>query len=176
MQGWLGRWNEKHKPCPKQNIEPQLSTRVLEVGLFNDKPCLLESDGKRGRWTALSHCWGGGLQVKTTTSNRALHCAGTGLTLEELPPTFRDAIRIVRKLGIPYLWTDALRIVQDDPGDWQREAKCIDYVYSNATVTLAAEASPNSTTGVLCSMQESRGPPKSLVHSSCYSRRMVVEE
>jgi len=40
----------------------------------------------------------------------------------ELSVTFKDAIVITQELGIPYLWTDSLRIIQDEQDDWNQEA------------------------------------------------------
>ena len=42
-------------------------------------------------------------------------------------------------------------------------------IYSNATVTIAAEASTDSTVGILQSMEQLRAPHSNIVHSLCHS-------
>lgn len=69
------------------------------------------------------------------------------MPLEEMPQTFRDAVRITRRLGLKYLWIDSLCICQDDPEDWAREAGRMADVYSNAYVVIAANRSADSTGG-----------------------------
>ena len=169
MRGWLERCQKEHKTCPKQDVEHELPTRLLDVGPSTSEPFLRASKGRWGTWAALSHCWGRRLRVKTTRSNLEAQYEGKGLTLNELPPTFRDAVRIARDLGIRYLWIDALCIIQDDKDDWEREAERMGSIYSNATVTIAAEASTDSTVGILRSMEQLRAPHSNIVHSLCHS-------
>ncbi|KAI4624508.1 hypothetical protein J4E83_004183 [Alternaria metachromatica] len=57
-----------------------------------------------------------------------------------LPPVFKDAIDISRSLEVPYLWIDALCIVQNDAEDWDKEAALMGQVYSNAFCNLGASA------------------------------------
>ena len=45
-----------------------------------------------------------------------------GLPLNKFPATLRDAIIVVRKLNIRYIWIDALCTMQDSPEDWTQEA------------------------------------------------------
>lgn len=169
MRGWLKRCKKEHKTCPKQDVQHELPTRLLDVGSSTSDPFLMVSNGRWGTWAALSHCWGRRLRIKTTNSNLNAHCEGFGLKLDELSPTFQDAVRITRELGIKYLWVDALCIIQGDTDDWEKEAKRMDYIYSNATVTIAAEASPDSTIGILRSMEQSRSPQSMRANSLCHS-------
>lgn len=66
-----------------------------------------------------------------------------------LPQTFRDAVAVTRRLGIPYLWIDSLCIIQDSPDDWAAESARMAYIYENAFVTIAADAAVDSRTGFL---------------------------
>ncbi|SPO05928.1 uncharacterized protein DNG_08617 [Cephalotrichum gorgonifer] len=58
--------------------------------------------------------------------------------ISKLAQTFQDAIHLVRRLGIPYLWIDSLCIIQDDKEDWRAEASRMCSVYENAHLTIAA--------------------------------------
>ncbi|KAL8330197.1 hypothetical protein RB593_001280 [Gaeumannomyces tritici] len=58
------------------------------------------------------------------------------MPLDELPPSFRNAITITRQLGIQYLWIDALCITQDSMDvDWPKEAAKMEHYYTHSTVT-----------------------------------------
>lgn len=46
----------------------------------------------------------------------------SGIPFGELPKNFQEAIFVARKLGISYLWIDALCIVQDSHQDWTQQA------------------------------------------------------
>ncbi len=81
---------------------------------------------------------------------------------DELTQTFQDAVRITRKLGIPYVWIDALCIIQDDREDWAYEAARMAAVYKDAYLVIAATSSKNGDHGCL----RSRDPSYDLTGSS----------
>lgn len=96
---------------------------------------LVETGGAVGCYAALSYCWGVTPQVeKTTTSNRQRHL--DGISLQILPKTIADAIRLCCRLGFDYVWVDALCIIQDDYEDWTREAAKMSEVYGNSALTI----------------------------------------
>jgi hypothetical protein len=100
-------------------VEPILPPRVIDVPRMQtpQKVKLFETQGARGYYTALSHCWGPpeNRPLRTTRGNLADHL--TGIQLCKLPKTYRDAVTVARALGIRYIWIDSLCIVQDDPDD-----------------------------------------------------------
>jgi hypothetical protein len=69
--------------------------------------------------------------------------------MEKLPPLFRDAMIITRRLHYRYIWIDSLCIIQDSKSDWQTESANMGYIYSTAVFAIAAEAAPNSEVGIL---------------------------
>jgi hypothetical protein len=143
--------------CPKAT-EKVLPTRLICVGNEHTDPFLYEPKSEeRGVWAALSYCWG---KVQCLTTIKAsLPSHKMGIALDALPKTCRDAILVTRSLSIPYLWIDALCIVQDSTADWDREAARMCYVYENAVVTLAAPESNSSDKGLFLS-NSSRGTVK----------------
>jgi hypothetical protein len=71
-----------------------------------------------------------------------------GIPLHTLPKTFRDAIYLTRKLGISYIYIDALCIIQDDPNDWAIEGVKLAKYAAGATYTFAAISSPDPAGGL----------------------------
>ncbi|KAK5655562.1 hypothetical protein OQA88_5493 [Cercophora sp. LCS_1] len=79
-----------------------------------------------------------------------IHQMVTGTALDPLPQTIKDAIKVTRRLGIRYLWIDALCIIQEgDETDKLREVGLMGQVYKNATITLAAASARGVSEGFL---------------------------
>lgn len=72
-----------------------------------------------------------------------------GFPISDLPVLFQQAVEIARRLGVFYLWIDALSIIQDDAHDWEVEAARMAEVYSGSFLTLAATHAKNSEEGML---------------------------
>ncbi|KAK7999111.1 hypothetical protein PG991_014786 [Apiospora marii] len=66
------------------------------------------------------------------------------IPFQDLPKTFQDAINVTRRLGLEYVWIDALCIIQNqqvgrgEETDWEKEAGKMESVYGGAHVGLAA--------------------------------------
>ncbi|KAF4990911.1 hypothetical protein FDECE_14203 [Fusarium decemcellulare] len=74
-------------------------------------------------------------------TSETLEALRESIDLLQLPATQRDAIKLTNSLGIPFLWIDALCILQNDEEDWASEASLMSGVYSRAFVTIAAGTS-----------------------------------
>lgn len=59
-----------------------------------------------------------------------------------------DAVEVTRRIGVQYLWIDSLCIIQDDRNDWEDQSSRMADIYKNAYLTLAADASPDSSGGL----------------------------
>ena len=59
MQTWMNECRETHAACPSGELE-YLPTRIIDVGDTKGgyDPYLLISNGAKGCYAALSHCWG----------------------------------------------------------------------------------------------------------------------
>jgi hypothetical protein len=145
------RWVEtcnSHKKCTANDCS--LPTRVIDVGSPDAETMikLVEvEEGAKGRYIALSYCWGT-VSNRFTTSRSSLIARKSGINLSDLPRTFQDAVAMTRRLGVRYLWIDSLCICQDDDKDWERESARMAAVYSNAYLTLASTGKPNSSGGL----------------------------
>jgi len=71
------------------------------------------------------------------------------ISVEDLPHTFRDAIRVTRELDKRYLWIDSLCIIQGEGGDWETESKKMEAVFKGTYCTIAATSAEDSNKGFL---------------------------
>lgn len=151
---WVSTCNKDHKNCPVGG-KTKLPTRVLDVepadGSHNVR--LHISNAQEAEYVALSHCWGTTTPIQTTTANVSDRL--NGISMSELPKTFQEAVLVVRRLGIRYLWIDTLCIVQDDTFDWQVESVRMNEIYHHASLTLAATAAENCQAGLFQSFKPS---------------------
>ena len=151
VQRWLNEC-DAHKNCTPHDDAP-MPTRVLVLIGDNTQPLirLIESNGRQGRYLALSHCWGkaGRLPLLTTSENYLEH--QKGIPFNNLPKTFQDTVQFAQGIGIRYLWIDSLCIIQGDSQDWHSEASKMGDVYWNAALVVAASGAKDSSEGLFVS-------------------------
>ncbi|KAF1955879.1 HET-domain-containing protein [Byssothecium circinans] len=137
-----------HAEC-SQKTAPCLPDRVIAIknSRLSTDPRLVLSRGTKGRYVALSHCWGP--SIPTRLVERNLQDFVHGIPFSLLPQNFQDAINVTHKLGIEYLWIDALCIIQDSPSDWAKQAEQMSDIYHNASLTLIAASASSSEEGFL---------------------------
>jgi len=156
----LRAWTQACDKCHQcVSHEPELPTRILDLKDAREKLIVrvFESRGARGRYIALSHCWGAAQFCQTTSDNLQSHIEG--IILSTLPKTFQDAVEISNQLNVRYLWIDSLCIVQGDRGDWERESSKMFEVYSQSWLTVAASASTEAASGCFPSRNSSSYVP-----------------
>lgn len=110
--------------------------------------------GERGRYTALSYCWGGPQEFRTTKKDLAARIEG--FQLDNLPHALQDAVIVTRELGISYLWVDSMCIVQDDVEDKFREISGMRHIYKEAVLTISASNSKAANDGFLHDLSNRR--------------------
>lgn len=102
IRRWLETCQTSHR-CLKDKTRPILPTRVIDVGVDGGPgPRLVHTNGQKGRYATLSHCWGKGNPMKTTRAN--IYAMMAGIKFDDMSPLFQDAVRVCRVLDIPYLW------------------------------------------------------------------------
>lgn len=147
---WLETCSANHHSCRYNWSHHTPPTRILDIddGVDVNRIFLRDNAPEPGyQHVALSHCWGKGNQLCTTLATIQAH--KKGIMIDNLPKTFKDAVKVVRALGLRYLWIDSLCIVQDDLEDWRREAGRMADVYRNAHFVLAASRSKSDHKGFL---------------------------
>ena len=154
IHAWLNQCGE-HKTCPPMEV-CELPSRVVQVDVDGrpDETRLLATNGLFGNYLALSYCWGGRQNVVTTLKNLKAH--QQSLPTKSLSRTIQDAIDVTRRMGMKYLWVDALCIVQDSAEDKIIELAKMRSVFQNASVTIVAASSEKANQGFL----GDRAPPQ----------------
>ncbi|KAF2253746.1 HET-domain-containing protein [Trematosphaeria pertusa] len=103
------------------------------------------------QYAALSYCWGSRedakAQLKTTSSSMLQR--QSAIQDHEMTEVLRDAVYLTKALSVPYLWVDALCILQDDISDWETQCADMTKIYGNAYVTLCAASSTSCGEGFL---------------------------
>ena len=149
---WISECDAGHKDCELPEEVP-LPTRVVDVNPTPDglQPVLVETNGTFGRYAALSYSWGKSLPLKLTRSS--IQPFKSGIPWSKIPKTLQDAMAITHRLGLRYIWIDALTIVQDDEADWKVEAAKMAAVYGSAFITIAATNSKDCQQGIFATRE-----------------------
>ena len=161
IAGWIKDCEQLHVLCsaPDPRVYP---TRLVQISDSEHTPTRLvatkdsvEAPTAAYRYATLTHCWGRPEQriSMLLRANYLKFCESINET--ELSQNFQDAITIARRLKIPYLWVDALCIIQDSYDDWETESTRMSEYYSNSTITISALSSVSGSNGILKSRDES---------------------
>lgn len=102
-------------------------------------------------YAVLSYCWGGSQSLMLTGATSSYLMGG--FPIEQLGQTIQDAIRVCQELNIPYLWIDALCILQDSDEDKQQELSMMSTYYQEGVLTICAASAKASTEGFLYSKE-----------------------
>jgi hypothetical protein len=143
IQCWLAECAD-HSQCPRQ-AKTILPTRVIEVAPVDspDKPRLLVTAGKKGKYAALSYCWGSNSYGELRRSHLKKYLQH--LEVDTLPQTLHDAIAVAKGMSVPYLWVDSLCIPQDSDEDKSFEISMMEQVYKGSLVAIVAANSEGVT-------------------------------
>jgi hypothetical protein len=156
---WLYACDNDHLRClraqrPLQDgIQGALSaTRVIDLGISDQiYPRLTTVSIPITRWTALSYCWGRESSFVTTESN--IEERQQLIPWTSIPTTFQDAMGLTHRLGIRYIWIDALYIIQDSPTEWSAEASKMGSIYQNAQLVVPADLAVSCSAGIFASRE-----------------------
>lgn len=159
IRGWLHECVNNHEACSRRVNE--LLSRVIDVGKNDDssEPKLYISHGEHVPYITLSYRWGA---VSSTVLTRSsLEQFQKAVPKGAMPSTIGDAIPLTRKLGVRYLWVDALCILQGDASDWEIESNKMSKIYEGSHLTIVADEA-NSRHAGLCQERSVRVTSKPL--------------
>ncbi|KAK4442296.1 heterokaryon incompatibility protein-domain-containing protein, partial [Podospora aff. communis PSN243] len=96
-------------------------------------------------YATLSHWWGAGNPLQTTTANIEHH--RKRIRFQDLPKAFKDAVVFTRSMKVRFLWIDSLCIIQDSEEDKNREIPRMAAIYSGSIFNIAASAAADCHAG-----------------------------
>jgi hypothetical protein len=131
------------------SVDPYRTPRIVKLSGVPD--LIRFQDGPNyPSHAALSYCWG------PNYDKSCLPYDDNEITfmqsLPSLPKKIDDVVKICRRIGIRYLWVDALCIMQARTGrsiEWSEEAAKVGFYYQNALFTIVATGLPTITKAVL---------------------------
>jgi hypothetical protein len=141
---WFNACRTFHISCTVLANQP-LPTRLLFIDTSAVRLRVSEEIQGHPSYATLSHCWGS--QTFLTLTKYNITSFQKSIPPEALSQTFRDAIEIVRFVGLRYLWIDSLCIIQDDNDDWAKESSLMTSVYGGSTLNIAASAASDGRVG-----------------------------
>ncbi|KAF2429767.1 HET-domain-containing protein [Tothia fuscella] len=149
IQEWTRHCLRSHTNCKeasKPNIRP---TRLVQINHDGQSVRVVASSclPTNIKYITLSHCWGGTLSCKLLSTN--INQYVNGVTVQSLPLTFREFINVVWRLGVDYVWIDALCIIQDLQSEWAFEAPRMGQIYANGILNICASVAGDSSEGLL---------------------------
>ncbi|KAI0890671.1 heterokaryon incompatibility protein-domain-containing protein [Annulohypoxylon maeteangense] len=174
----IQEWLTKVENC---NSSTYLPTRLVDVRSENGDICRLvetssaefiqttETESQSIRYAAMSYCWGepDDAARQLQTNRETYKERVSGFPMMSASPILRDVIKVAREVGMPYLWIDALCIIQGDKDDWERESASMADIYKNAFITICTPASDTCQKGFLERQSSSTPIPfQSRVNSS----------
>ena len=147
IRDWLHQCQSTHESCRlwlnTPGLEAARPRRLLDLNTPDgaDHVKLIDNDAGIDRsYCALSYTWGISRTYLLTSSN--LSSFQDGIKVSELPKTIQDVIEVTRRMGISYLWVDALCIMQDRTPegtlDWKQQTGIMNLIFSGSILTIAA--------------------------------------
>jgi Heterokaryon incompatibility protein (HET) len=152
---WLFDCTEHHERCRVSRdaaagsiFSPKRLLKIQnEFSDFIKVKLLLCEANEHQPYAALSYCWGGTQIYTLNLANLEALCID--IPLSSLPQTLQDTISVTSRLGIHYLWVDALCIIQDSTIDKGEEISMMHHIYQHAELTICAASSAACTEGFL---------------------------
>lgn len=140
----------KHPDCCRSTLQNRgkYPTRLLNLRSRTRSRIVLEdtNENREGHYISLLHCWGRYQPMKLT--RQSVSRLRRGIQLNELPPTYHDAIEVCRLLDVTCIWINSMCIFQDDISDWNAQAGSMSEVYASALCNIAATNASDVSVGL----------------------------
>lgn len=152
---WINTCRDQHGNCKGEQGGSRMPTRILDLSGSIESDFVLRatvSGGEDAEYACLSYKWGNTTtRLDVNFANLAKFMFDRPMSPQDrrLPPTFRDAIKVARSIGISYLWIDALCIWQDDDDDKNFELEKMNRYYANCTLVIQASGIDSVSEGFL---------------------------
>jgi hypothetical protein len=156
-RSWINNCLKYHPQCFQSFLKSDSSDqprRLIELhsasdhGPYNSIRLIeLSGTSRYPKYIALSYCWGYSSRKSYTTTKGNVRLHMNQIPYAKLPATLKDAVLICKKLGMKYLWIDALCIIQDCAIDIGNEVAKMAMIYHKAWLTVSVDISEASTEG-----------------------------
>lgn len=146
LKGWLRLCDRYHgNQCASKNVRQRVEIRLIDT----EDLCITSHRQEERPYVALSYVWGGKEQLYAPTVETYSALAKKGsLRNLRLSKSISDAMILVQRLGLRYLWADALCIRQDDAEDKEKQISEMGVVYQNALFTIIAASGTDCDAGL----------------------------
>lgn len=150
IQTWLQECQSKHiSTCSPPSMDAtdfeQYSFRFIDV----QRLCVVQISNPSS-YIALSYVWGQAKTLRLTKHNQRdlMTDQGLGRSWDKIPLTIRDAICLLQKMGIRYLWVDSICLIQDDEDDVASGIQKMDLIYERSLFTIIAASGTDANSGL----------------------------
>ncbi|KAL5360838.1 heterokaryon incompatibility protein-domain-containing protein [Aspergillus floccosus] len=148
---WLKGCCDQHDQCNQTQERPVDNERFKVIDVKRRR--IVQIGSQKGlRYATLSYVWGPVTDMWTLTDSmewmedkeRMRYC----VLPDTLPRTIEDAIQVTDGLDLPYLWVDAVCIIQNDADDKQAQIGAMYHIYAEAEVNIVAASGENAHSGL----------------------------
>jgi hypothetical protein len=118
IHDWINACDPCHRFCGREN-QGALPTRLIELSGHKDERLrLVKGASCDGRYMTLSYRWGEISHSSYITTATNYESRQEGFSIDSMPQTIKDAIKIARWLSVKYIWIDAMyiRCILSSPG------------------------------------------------------------
>lgn len=178
---WIGDCLQNHTDCRKARRKGprKLPNRLISVekdhkGKMTARLCRSDGLSAETCYLTLSHCWGKQSFLRLTRDK--IRPFEDNIPIDELSPSFQDAIYLTINLGVNFLWIDSLCIIQDDLTDWEHESQIMGQIYKGALCNIAASGHANESRGFLLEHRERQPIIPPLVNIEWYRSPRLTGE
>ena len=148
---WLQGCCDQHDRC-NQIQEPRFDNPRFKLIDVQRRRIVQTGSQQEPRYATLSYVWGPVTDMWTLTDRMEWMEDGEGMRYcvlpDQLPQTIEDAIRVTHGLDLPYLWVDAVCIIQNDADDKQAQIGAMYHIYAEAHVNIVAASGENAHSGL----------------------------
>lgn len=141
--------NRAQKPRPPTRLLDVASAATLGIIQLVNSASIATEDAID--YAIFSYCWGGPQPL--TLNRNTEEMLSRGISVAQLGKTVQDAVQVSNKLGIRYLWIDALCILQDNSDDKDREIANMASYYQGGVLAICAASAKSYAEGFLSSSE-----------------------
>ncbi|KAK0715442.1 heterokaryon incompatibility protein-domain-containing protein, partial [Lasiosphaeris hirsuta] len=162
LKQWLSHCENSHaalcRPDPVSNTAADAYLQAFRlIDVTKRKIVLAQPDDE---YVALSYVWGRDPFLRLLRSNESdLFLDGSlGRDNNPVPKTISHALEAVSRLGMRYLWVDALCIMQDNHAEKATAISAMDLIYARAALTIVAASGTHANAGLAGLEPHTRDP------------------